>query len=124
MAATLFSSCRTGSGTQRAAPSQTLRYAPAWTPEPVRGDERGVAALPIPPPASEFIGEFGDDFVEVADEADVGDLEDGGVLILVYGDDGLRILHAGEVLDRDRKSDRDIDFGRDDLARLDRKSVV
>src|SRR3546814_3415148 len=80
MAATLFSSCRTGSGTQRAAPSHTLRYAPAWTPEPVRGDERGVAALPIPPPASEFIGEFGDDFVEVATEADVGDLEEGGVL--------------------------------------------
>src|SRR3546814_1428729 len=41
-----------------------------------------------------------------------------GVLILVDGDDGLRILHAGEVLDRARDADRDIDFGRDDLARL------
>src|SRR3546814_18141707 len=28
------------------------------------------------------------------------------------------ILHAGEVLDRARDADRDIDFGRDDLARL------
>src|SRR3546814_18800210 len=65
----------------------------------------------IPPRASELIGEFGDDFVEVADEADVGDLEDGGVLILVDGDDGLRILHAGEVLAHARVAVRALDFG-------------
>src|SRR5690606_39605 len=32
---------------------------------------------------------------EVADEAVVCDLEDGGLLVLVDGDDDLRILHAG-----------------------------
>src|SRR3546814_5062731 len=40
------------------------------------------------------------------------------VLILVDGDDGLRILHPRKVLDRARNADRDIDFRGDDLARL------
>jgi Ethanolamine utilization protein EutJ (predicted chaperonin) len=53
-----------------------------------------------------------------ADEADVGDLEDRGVLVLVDGDDGLAVLHAGQVLDRARDADRDVDFGGDDLAGL------
>src|SRR5690606_17567271 len=39
-------------------------------------------------------------------------------LVLVDGDDGLRILHAGEVLDRARDADRDIDLRGDDLAGL------
>jgi hypothetical protein len=38
---------------------------------------------------SEFAGEFGDGVEEIGDEADVGDLEDGGFLVLDDGDDGL-----------------------------------
>jgi curli biogenesis system outer membrane secretion channel CsgG len=53
-----------------------------------------------------------------ATKADVGDLEDRGVFVLVDGDDGLGILHARKVLDRARDADRDVDFGGDDLAGL------
>ncbi len=42
----------------------------------------------------------------------------GRFLVLVDGDDDLRILHAREVLDRAGNADRDIDFGSDDLAGL------
>ncbi len=58
------------------------------------------------------------DLEQVADQADVGDLEDRGFLVLVDGDDRLGILHAGEVLDRSGNADRDIDVRRDDLAGL------
>jgi hypothetical protein len=43
-------------------------------------------------------GEGGDDFKEVADDAVVGDIEDGRVGILIDGDDRLRALHADQVL--------------------------
>src|SRR6185369_5799455 len=39
-------------------------------------------------------------------------------LILIDGDDRLGILHSGEMLDRARNSDRDIDLRSDDFARL------
>src|SRR5205085_2992744 len=65
-----------------------------------------------------LLGQLRDDFEQVADEAHVGDLEDGRFLILVDGDDGLRILHSRQVLDRAGNADSDIDFGGDDLAGL------
>src|SRR5436853_2330297 len=68
--------------------------------------------------SSKLLCQLGDDLEQVADQADVGDLEDRGVLVLVDRDDGLRILHARKVLDRAGNADRDIDFGRDDLAGL------
>ena len=37
---------------------------------------------------------------------------------LLMGDDGLGVLHASKMLDRTRNADRDIDFGRNDLAGL------
>lgn len=46
------------------------------------------------------------------------------VLVLVDGDDGLGILHARQVMDRARDADRDIDFGRDDLAGLANQMVI
>ena len=58
----------------------------------------------------ELLGQLRDDLEQVADEADVGDLEDRRFLVLVDGDDDLRILHAREVLDRARDADRDIDL--------------
>ena len=66
----------------------------------------------------ELLGQLRHDLEQVADQADVGDLEDRRVLVLVDRDDDLRILHAREVLDRAGNADRDIDFGRDDLAGL------
>src|SRR3546814_8664082 len=58
---------------------------------------------------SELAGEFRHGVEQVRDEADVGDLEDRGVLVLVDGDDGLGVLHPGEVLDRARDADRNVD---------------
>ena len=56
--------------------------------------------------------------------ADIGDLEDGCVLILVDRDDGLAILHASKVLNRTRYADGDIDFRRHDLAGLADLKIV
>src|SRR5256885_8942622 len=67
---------------------------------------------------SKLLGQLRDNLEQVADQADVGDLEDRGVLVLVDGDDDFRILHPREVLDRAGNADRDIDLGGDDLARL------
>src|SRR4029079_8411166 len=57
-------------------------------------------------------------------EADVRDLEDRRFLVLVDRDDDLRILHSGEVLNRARNADRDIDVLSDDLAGLPGLVVV
>src|SRR4051812_46121196 len=70
------------------------------------------------PASSELAYEFGHDLEQVADQAEIGDLEDRRVLVLVDRDDRLAVLHAGEMLDRARNADRDIDFGGDDLAGL------
>jgi hypothetical protein len=45
----------------------------------------------------------GNQLEQVADQAQVGDLEDRRVLVLVDRDDDLGVLHAGEMLDRARK---------------------
>src|SRR5687767_9984646 len=67
---------------------------------------------------SKFLGQLRHQLEQISDQADVRDLEDRRFLVLVDGDDDLRILHPGEVLDRARNADRDIDFGSDDLAGL------
>ena len=64
--------------------------------------------------------QFRQDFKQVGDETVVGDLEDRGLLILVDGDDDLRILHAGEVLD----AAGNVEIGRHDLAGLADLPVV
>ena len=67
---------------------------------------------------SELFGQLRHCLEQVGDQADIGNLEDRRVLVLVDRDDGLGILHPGKVLDRTRDTDRDIDLGSDDLARL------
>jgi len=62
--------------------------------------------------------QFRHELEQITDQSDVGHLEDRGILVLVDGDDDLRILHVGKVLDRSRNTDRDIDFGANDLAGL------
>src|SRR5262245_35422862 len=55
---------------------------------------------------------------EVRDQADIGDLEDRRLLVLVDGHDDLRVLHSGQMLDRAGDADGDIELGRHDLAGL------
>jgi L-aminopeptidase/D-esterase-like protein len=61
---------------------------------------------------------FGTRVLPLGHQAVVGDLEDRGLAVLVDRDDGLAALHAGEVLDRARDRDGDVEVGRDDLAGL------
>src|SRR3569623_1824822 len=77
-----------------------------------------VQAKPVAGDPSKLLGQFRHDLEQIADQADVRDLEDRCVLVLIDGDDRLGILHSGEVLDRARNADRDIDVRCDDLAGL------
>src|SRR5678816_3462874 len=61
---------------------------------------------------------------EVADQTNVGGLEDRRFAILVDGDDRARILDAGHVLDRTGNADRHVELRRDDLAGLADLHVV
>src|ERR1700739_188123 len=62
--------------------------------------------------------DLGDDLEQVAHDAKIRDLEDRCFGILVDGDDGARILDAGEVLDRARDAHGDVELRGDDLAGL------
>ena len=64
------------------------------------------------------LGEHGDNLVEVAHDAEVGHLEDGGELVLVDGDDEFALLHAGEVLDGAADAAGHVEGGADGLAGL------
>src|SRR5271154_4572540 len=50
------------------------------------------------------------DLEQVADNAVVGDLEDGRLFVLVDRDDGLGGLHAGAVLDGPGDAQRDVEL--------------
>ena len=60
----------------------------------------------------------GDDVEEVADDAVVDEVEDGGFGVLVDRDDGLGGLHAGPVLDGAGDAVGDVQLRRDGLAGL------
>src|SRR5688500_4791666 len=64
------------------------------------------------------------EFEQVADEAVIGDFEDRSVRILVDGNHDAGVLHAGEVLNGAGNTNRDVEFGRDDLARLADLAVI
>src|SRR5215218_3772300 len=64
------------------------------------------------------LGELGHDLVEVADDPEVGELEDRGVGVLVDRDDVLRGLHADLVLDGAGDARCQVELRRDGLARL------
>ncbi|KAH9399970.1 hypothetical protein TYRP_017540 [Tyrophagus putrescentiae] len=61
---------------------------------------------------------------EARDQAQVGHLEDGRLGVLVDGHDGLRVLHAGQVLDGAADAHRHVQLRRHDLARLADLQVV
>src|ERR1044072_3123767 len=62
--------------------------------------------------------QLGHDLEEITHDAVVGNLEDRGFLVLVDRNDGLAVLHAGEMLDRAGESDGDVEVGRHHLAGL------
>ena len=67
---------------------------------------------------SDELGQLRDDLVQVADDAEVGVLEDRRVRVLVDRDDQARALHPDLVLDRAGDADRDVELRRDGLAGL------
>ena len=66
----------------------------------------------------DLLDELGNDLVQIADDAVGGNIEDGGVLVLVDGDDVLGILHTGNVLDGTGDAQCNVDAGMHGLAGL------
>jgi len=64
------------------------------------------------------LDELGNGLEEVSNETDVGDLEDGGVGVLVDGNNELGLLHTGKVLDGTRDTNGDVELGGDNLSGL------
>src|SRR3546814_10209330 len=58
---------------------------------------------------SELLGQLRHDLEEIANQPEVRNLKNRRILILVDGDDGLGVLHAGKMLDRAGYADGDID---------------
>src|ERR1051325_786244 len=63
-----------------------------------------------------LFGENRDCFKEVSDDAVVCYVEDGSFRVFVDGDDGLRVLHADEVLYRSTDSERYVELRSYSLA--------
>src|SRR4051812_25711698 len=64
------------------------------------------------------LGQLGDDFVQVADHAEVRELEDRRVRVLVDREDVLRVLHPDLVLDRSRDAGGEVQLRRHRLPGL------
>src|SRR3954452_6397221 len=79
---------------------------------------RGDALERLAPAGGDLLGGGGDDLEQVADDAEVGQLEDRRLGVLVDRDDGLRGLHAGPVLDRTGDAHGDVELRGDGLAGL------
>src|SRR4051794_16551475 len=82
------------------------------------GNSAGVTATSAALLRLHGLGQLRQDLVEVADDAEVRELEDRRVLVLVDRDDVLRGLHAHLVLDRAGDARREVELGRDRLAGL------
>src|SRR5215218_9830932 len=66
----------------------------------------------------DLLGHRGEDGVQVADDTEVDELEDRGLVVLVDRHDGLRGLHPGAVLDGTGDAVGDVELGGHDLAGL------
>src|SRR3978361_484259 len=64
------------------------------------------------------LGQLGDDLVQIADHAEIRELEDRRVRILVDRQDVLRVLHPDLVLDRAGHTGGQVELRRDRLAGL------
>src|SRR6187401_633023 len=87
-------------------------------------DDRGSDTTRLLAAFSKLGREFWKCLIEVRDKAVVGDLEDRRLLVLVDRHDHFRVLHAGEMLDRARDADRDVELRRHHLAGLPHLPVV
>src|SRR5690606_10336380 len=85
-----------------------------WGGIPAVGADRCRSALAL----DDLLGRCGEDAVQVTDHAEVDELEDRGLLVLVDRDDGLGGLHARPVLNRTGDAGGDVELGRDHLAGL------
>ena len=101
---------------RRDACAPPAREAPATSRSRVRRTE-GPTSETIKA-ALQGLDQLGQDLVDVADDAEVGDREDRRLLVLVDGDDVLRALHAHHVLRGARDAGGDVHGGLHDLARL------
>src|SRR5690606_5572836 len=79
-----------------------------------RSGGRASSALAL----GDLVGQLRGDLEQVTHDTEVGDLEDRGLGVLVDGDDGLRRLHAGAVLDRTGDAQCDVQLRRHRLAGL------
>src|SRR3954447_15842129 len=89
----------------------------AGTTRPLRDPLAAAMALRAPL-GLHGLGQLGDDLVEVAHDAEVGELEDRCVRVLVDRYDVLRGLHADLVLDRAGDARGEVQLRRHGLARL------
>src|SRR5262249_2744165 len=115
-------------------PKFATGLAAMWCELRVRGTSRSFTtiAAAIPPgraaglfaELAEFGRELRQGLVEMRDEPVVGDLENRRLFVLVDRHDDLGVLHAGEMLDRPRYADRDVEFGRHHLPGLADLPVV
>src|SRR5690606_23814413 len=98
---------------ERKAPMERRRPRPQLSldTECGRGRPRSISEASL----GEFVHQLWDSSFIVRDQAVIGDLEDRGVLVLVDGDDDLRVLHARQMLDRARNTDGDVELRRDNL---------
>src|SRR5262245_25406180 len=100
-----------------------MRSLPSWLPTFVARFAQGQATvLPWQLAAGlellDLRDQLGNGLFPFLNDAVIGDLEDRLVLVLVDRDDRLGALHAGEVLDRARDRDGEVQVGGDDLAGL------
>ena len=65
-----------------------------------------------------FFDEFRQDFVQVADDAEVGYIENGGSVVFVDGDDQAGFFHACQVLNGAGNTEGEVNIGAYGFARL------
>src|SRR5262249_7449675 len=78
----------------------------------------GLSRSSAAPLGLDRLGQLRDDFVQVTDDAEIRELEDWRVGVLVDGEDVLRVLHPDLVLDRPRDTGGQVPLRRDRLAGL------
>src|SRR5690606_8328339 len=102
-----------------AAPTDNEPAAPTWS----RAHRWGARLRPARPGSgplspAQFLDRLRDDLVKIADDAEISECEDGGLRVLVDGDDGAGAAHAGDMLDRPGDPGRQVELRRDGLAGL------
>ena len=77
----------------------------------------GIVSLPTAFDFPYFFGQHRHSFEEVADDSIVGDVEDWGFRIFIYGYYGSGVFHADKVLDGAGNTKGHVKFRRNGLSR-------